>query len=81
MLLFWCGAVWLQTGRHQQVSTVPVIAQDPPGVCALEVTAACGAKLCVKVNILNQECASKKSEILTSHNVYWDEQLVKLYTV
>jgi hypothetical protein len=76
----WCqwGAVWLQTGIHQQDSAVSVIAQDLPGVCALKVSATCDAKLSVRVKILNQECASKKSETLISHNVCWDQQLVKL---
>jgi hypothetical protein len=65
----------------QQVSAAPVIAQDLLGVCALKVTASCGVKWDVRVNILNQECASKKLEILVSHSVCWDEQLVKLHVI
>jgi hypothetical protein len=53
----------------------------PTGVCAMKVGASCGAKLGVRVNVLNQECASKKAEILTSYNVCWDEQMVKLILV
>jgi hypothetical protein len=33
------------------------------------------------VNILNQECASKKLEILVSYSVCWDKQLVKLHVI
>jgi hypothetical protein len=65
----------------QQVSAAPVIAQDLLGVCALKVSASCGVKSGVRVNILNQECASKESEILVSHSVCWDEQLVKLHVI
>jgi hypothetical protein len=40
----------------------PVTAQDVLEICSLKVNASCGAKLCVSVNTLNQECASKKSK-------------------
>jgi hypothetical protein len=50
------GAVQLQTGRHQQVSAASVIVQDLPGVCALKVSASCGAKLSVSKHLESGVC-------------------------